>query len=70
MDAKITLKIRIIEQIILKFWVISKNSDIGYTKVDNVSNIYSKRYLEVLLRMSVEEKIGQTSLGGVDIIGW
>lgn len=41
MDAKITLKIRIIEQIILKFWVISKNSDIGYTKVDNVSNIYS-----------------------------
>ena len=41
MDAKITLKIRIIEQIILKFWFISKNSDIGYTKVDNVSNIYS-----------------------------
>ena len=41
MDAKITLKIRIIEQIILKFWDISKNSDIGYTKVDNVSNIYS-----------------------------
>ena len=69
MDAKITLKIRIIQQIILKFWVISKNSDIGYTKVDNVSNIYSYRYLEVLLRMSVEEKIGQTSLGGVDIIG-
>ena len=69
MEAKITLKIRIIEQIILKFWVISKNSDIGYTKVDNVSNIYSKRYLEVLLRMSVEEKIGQTSLRGVDIKG-